>query len=137
MPFLFDTDILSAMMRREPNPAVTRRLAVSGPGEQFTSAISYAELLYGALRRDRQDLLSSIREVTREMQILPFDEAAAERFADLTASLERAGTPLDEPDLRIASIALANDLTLVSGNERHFRRVPGLTLENWLGSEAT
>ncbi|HEV8632976.1 MAG TPA: PIN domain-containing protein [Chloroflexota bacterium] len=132
MPFLFDTDIISAMMRREPNLYVTRRLASLPAEEQSTSAISYGELLYGALRRNRQDLLTSIRVITSQMPIRPFDERAAERFADLKSSLERAGTPLDEPDLRIAAIALVNGLTLVTGNERHFRRVPELAVENWL-----
>jgi tRNA(fMet)-specific endonuclease VapC len=132
VPFLFDTDIISAMMRREPNLYVTRRLASLPAEEQSTSAISYGELLYGALRRNRQDLLTSIRVITSQMPIRPFDERAAERFADLKSSLERAGTPLDEPDLRIAAIALVNGLTLVTGNERHFRRVPELAVENWL-----
>ena len=64
--------------------------------------------------------------------ILPFDEVAAETYGPVRARLEAAGTPLGEPDLRVASIALANDLTLVSGNVRHFSRVPQLRLENWL-----
>ncbi len=58
--------------------------------------------------------------------MLPFDEAAAEAYGPLRARLEAAGRPLDEPDPRIASIALARDLTLVTGNVRHFDRVPDL-----------
>jgi tRNA(fMet)-specific endonuclease VapC len=136
VPYLFDTDVVSAMMRREPNAHLTRRLARLPGQEQLTSAISYGELLYGALRRGRHDLLASIRLVTDRMVIMPFDQAAAERFAELRADLERLGTPIAEPDLRIASIAVANDLILVAGNERHFRRVPGLAVENWLLPEA-
>ena len=64
--------------------------------------------------------------------IVPFDDAAAERYGHLRASLESDGMPLAEPDLRIAAIALSRSFTLVTGNTRHFKRVPGLTLENWL-----
>ena len=64
--------------------------------------------------------------------VLPFNEAAAEIYGALRADLERIGKRLDDPDLRIASIALSRDLTLVTGNVRHFERVPGLRIENWL-----
>jgi tRNA(fMet)-specific endonuclease VapC len=64
--------------------------------------------------------------------ILPFDDTAAGVYGALRAQLERQGTPLAEPDLRIAAVALANDLILVTGNVRHFARVPGLPIENWL-----
>ena len=48
------------------------------------------------------------------------------------AYLEAQGTPIGHPDTQIAAIALANDLTVVTGNVRHFQRVPGLAVENWL-----
>jgi tRNA(fMet)-specific endonuclease VapC len=66
--------------------------------------------------------------------VLPFHEAAAHAYAEIRTELERRGTPLDEPDLRIAAIARAFDLVLVTGNERHFRRVPNLVVENWIES---
>jgi tRNA(fMet)-specific endonuclease VapC len=53
-------------------------------------------------------------------------------YGKLRARLERVGTPVSEPDLRIASIALNLQLTLVTGNVRHFSRIPGLNVENWL-----
>ena len=59
-------------------------------------------------------------------------EAVEFRLNQLRAELERQGRRLDEPDLRIASIALSRQLTVVTGNVRHFRRVPELAVENWL-----
>ena len=67
-----------------------------------------------------------------DASVLPFNEAAAEIYGALRADLERIGKRLDDPDLRIASIALSRDLTLVTGNVRYFSRVPGLRIENWL-----
>jgi tRNA(fMet)-specific endonuclease VapC len=72
------------------------------------------------------ELLESLHSV------VAFDESAAIIYGGLRADLERSGKRLDDPDLRIASIALSRDLTLVTGNVRHFERVPGLRLENWL-----
>jgi len=132
VPYLLDTDIISATLLPRPNLDVVRRLATVPPEEQFTSAITVGELIYGATRRVRKGLRERIQLVIEAVPVLPFDSAAALRFGDLKAQLERAGTPLAEPDLRIAAIALENDLVLVTGNERHFSRVPGLRLENWL-----
>ena len=61
-----------------------------------------------------------------------FDEAAAHRYGEVRAELEARGEPIGDSDTRIAAIALVHDLTLVTGNVRHFERVPGLRLVNWL-----
>ena len=132
MALLFDTDTISALIRPQPRIEVVRRFAAVPPDEQLTSAITLGELLYGARRRGSGAMLARIYALLDQLPILPFDDAAADRYGTLKADLERAGTPLAEPDLRIAAIALVNGLALVTGNERHFRRVPGLTVENWL-----
>jgi tRNA(fMet)-specific endonuclease VapC len=130
--YLFDSDVLSAVLALRPNLAVVRRLAAVPPDEQTTSAVNAGELLFGAIRRDRPGLLERVEALLDVMAVVPFDESAARVYARLRADLEAAGTPLAEPDVRIAATALAYGLTLVTGNERHFRRVPALTLENWL-----
>ena len=61
-----------------------------------------------------------------------FDEQAARAYAEIRVELEAKGQRLDDADLRIAAICLARDLTLITGNVRHFERVPGLRVENWL-----
>jgi tRNA(fMet)-specific endonuclease VapC len=133
--YCFDTDVLSAVLRREPPLSLLRRLAQIPPAEQATTTITLGELLYGAARRGSERLVERVREVlTMAAVILPFDAEAAAVYGPLRAELERQGKRLDEPDLRIASIALSRELTLVTGNVRHFRRVPGLAVENWLES---
>ncbi len=132
--YCFDTDVLSATIRREPSLPLIRRLAQVPPTDQFTTAITMGELLYGAARRDRKRLDEQVRDLLRgALTILPFDEAAAAVYGPLRAELESGGEPLAEPDLRIASIALSRKLTMVTGNIRHFARISDLTVENWLG----
>jgi tRNA(fMet)-specific endonuclease VapC len=131
--YCFDTDTLSAVIRREPPLHLIRRLAQVPPTDQATTTINLGELLYGAAKRGSGSLTDRVREVvSTATSILPFDERAAEVYGPLRAQLEREGRRLDEPDLRIASIALSRGLTVVTGNVRHFSRIPGLSVENWL-----
>lgn len=131
--YCFDTDILSATIKRDPPLSLIRRLATVPPESQFTTAITAGELYYGAAKAERDDLLERIRTIVlAAVRILPFDEGASEIYGSLRAQLERQGNTLHEADLRIASIALAAKLTVVTANTRHFGRIPGLTVENWL-----
>lgn len=110
-----------------------RKLAAVPPEDQFTTAINLGELLYGASKAGRDDLVVRINEIiTTRVNVLPFDERAAEKYGSLRAVLESEGRTLHEADLRIASIALAANLVVVTGNLRHFERIPGLIVENWL-----
>ena len=132
--FFFDTDTLSQLMKSNPSSNLLDRLTAVPQEQQFTSAITVGEMVYVAyqgLRRDHQ--LQQLNEkVWPNLRILPFDRAAGEAYGRLRAELERSGTPLAEPDLRIASIAVTHNLTVVTGNVRHFSRVPGLRVENWI-----
>lgn len=131
--YCFDTDVLSHVLRRDPPLALIRKLATVPPDQQFTTAITAGELLYGAARRGSASLADRVRElISTAVAVLPFNMAAAETYGALRSELEAAGKRLDEPDLRIASIALAGGFTLVTGNVRHFGRVPGLRVENWV-----
>lgn len=132
--YLFDTDTISHLLIKNPPSGLLKKLAAVPPDQQFTSAITVGELIYGAYRSTRPDsfLEKLDRLVWPNITILPFDEASARTYGQVRARLERAGTPVSEPDLRIASIALIRQLTLVTGNTRHFSRIPGLSIENWL-----
>lgn len=131
--YCFDTDVLSAVLRRDPPLGLVRRLARVPPADQTTTAITVGELLYGAARRGSPNLTRRVRELLESaVTIVPFDRRAAELYAELRAELEREGRRLDEPDLRIAATARSRGLTLVTGNVRHFERVPRLAVENWL-----
>lgn len=135
MRYLFDTDILSDLLRRAPSPILIRRLAMTPPDQQATSTITLGELYYGAMRLgDGGDTLRGRIDSTLlpNLAVVDFDARAARHYGTLRTDLERAGTPIGDADMRIASIALANDLTVVTANVRHFERVAGLRVENWL-----
>lgn len=131
--YCFDTDILAAALLREPPLPLMRRLARTPGDEQCTTAISVAEIAYAAARNGDAEVIGRIRElIAAASTVLPFDYEAAEVYGTVRAQLETMGTRLDEPSLRIAAIAVARDLTLVTGNARLYDRVPGLRIENWL-----
>lgn len=131
--YIFDTDVVSHVLRPRPPAHLLRRLAVVPPDAQFTTAITLGEVVFGAARAGRPELLVRARAVVLDaLTVLPFDAEAAVHYGELRAALERDGTPLAEPDLRIAAIALARGFTVVTGNVRHFERVPGLIVENWI-----
>ena len=133
--YLMDTDILSNLLKRAPSATLIARLAMVPPEQQFTSSITWGELAYGAHRvRERTRTLSEEldKRLLPNLPVLSFDLRAAQRYGELRAELERRGTPLGDADMRIAAIALARGLTVVTGNVRHFQRVPELPVENWL-----
>jgi tRNA(fMet)-specific endonuclease VapC len=132
--YLLDTDVLSNLMKRAPASSLVTRLARVRPEAQFTSSVTLGELFYGAHRSTRTSaLLERIEEtLLPELPILPYDASAARRYGELRAELERRGTPIGDADTRVAAIALSRGLAVVTGNERHFRQVPDLEVENWL-----
>lgn len=134
MTYLLDTDILSNLMKRAPSSALIARLARVPPEQQFTSSITLGELVYGSHRSSRAEALLERIESTllSDLPILPFDASAARRYGEVRAELEKRGTPIGDADMRIAAIALVRGFKVVTGNERHFRRVPGLEVENWM-----
>ena len=135
MRYLLDTNMLSGLMKTTRSAALVQRMAMTAFEDRATSTVSLAELLFGAHKAGSrsEELLQRIgRAVPADMRLYPFDREAAEEYGQLRAYLEARGAPIGHHDTQIAAIALANDLTVVTGNTRHFERVPGLNVENWL-----
>jgi len=133
--YLLDTDVLSNLLRRAPSPLLLRRVALTPAQDQATSSITLGELYYGARRlaEGGNALVERIdATLLPNLAVLPFDASAARRYGELRAELERAGTPIGDADTRIAAIATVNGMTVVTANIRHFERVQGLAVENWL-----
>jgi len=131
--YLFDTDVLSHVLKKRRAAELMTRLKLTPQAAQFTSAVNVAEIYFGVLRKEgRADLLRYYdNEIFPRLFILPFDRDSARIFGRIKADIERKGLPRFEADLQIAAVAIANNLTLVSGNIRHYTGIPGLRVENW------
>jgi tRNA(fMet)-specific endonuclease VapC len=128
--FLLDTDTISFILRGQGNAG--DRMFLHHPSKMFVSAITVAELEFGAARRKSAALKGRIDAFVKLGQVIPLDHAAAQRYGEVAAHLEQKGTPIGQFDTLIAAQALTYKLTLVTNNTKHYSRVPGLKLENWL-----
>ena len=128
--FLLDTDTSMHFMRGRPG--VLAHFAKHGPGTVFLSAISYHELLYGALHSAAvQRHLGVVAEFVAPLTVLPFTSASADHSSRVRQELAASGQAIGPLDTLIAGHALEHQLALVTENAREFSRVNGLRLENW------
>jgi tRNA(fMet)-specific endonuclease VapC len=129
--FLLDTNIC-IYIRQERPEAVLRRFRRLRPGEAALSVITYGELIHGAAKSSQRGAaLERLRELFYWLPALPLPESAAEAYGTIRAELADTGEMIGNNDLWIAAHAVASGLTLVTNNEREFRRVRGLKLQNW------
>ena len=120
MMYLLDTDIISNLMKPSPTIGLIARMAEVPVHRQFTSSITLGELIYGARRMRHRSaaLLDQIEnKLLPNLEVLPFDETAAKCYGAVRANLKVRGNPIGDADLRIASIALARDLIVVTGSK--------------------
>ncbi|MEK7475903.1 MAG: type II toxin-antitoxin system VapC family toxin [Candidatus Coatesbacteria bacterium] len=128
---LLDTDICIALIRGRSEP-VLDRLKRCPPGSLGISSISLAELWFGVSRSGESEANhASLVQFCAPLQVMPFDTAASATYGRIRAALEGRGTPVGPLDTLIAAHALSLPAVLVTNNEREFRRIPGLKLENW------
>jgi predicted nucleic acid-binding protein len=128
--YLFDTDAISELLRPRPLPRYVEWLNTLPREDQYTSAVTVGELFKGAYRsRAKERHLKNIEErVLPAVTVLPYDVATARVFGRIRAQLEEAGQILADADLQIAATALYHGLELVTGNFRHFERIPDLRI---------
>ena len=128
---LLDTDTCIHFMKGEPE--VIANFAKHGPWTVFLSAISYHELLYGALHSAAvQRHLRVVAEFIAPLTVLPFTMSSADHSSQVRQDLAATGQMIGPLDTLIAGHALEHHLTLVTGNTGEFLRVSGLRLEKWI-----
>jgi len=132
--YLFDTDAISEVLRPRPLEAYLGWLREIPRDAQFTSAVTVGELFRGAYRSAAKErhLRNIENRVLPAVTILPYDLPVARVFGQIRAELERTGNILPDADLQIAATAVYHNLELVTGNGRHFQRIPGLRLNDVL-----
>jgi tRNA(fMet)-specific endonuclease VapC len=128
--YLLDTNTASYIIKGNV-PRVRERLLKVPMSQVLISAVTEAELLFGAARkREAVRLKTAIDEFLLRVDSLPWDSNAARRYAGVRAALEIAGTPMGNLDMMIAAHALAEEAVLVT-NDRSFRRLKDLKIEDW------
>jgi len=129
--YLLDTNICIYIRQKRPEE-VLRRFRKLRPGEAALSVITYGELLYGAAKSEqRVRAIEQLHELVSVLPALSLPEAAAEAYGTIRAELELNGKMIGNNDLWIAAHALAAGLILVTNNEKEFRRVRRLKVQNW------
>ena len=131
MKYLIDTNICIYIMNKKPQ-GVIEKLKSLNIGEVGISSITVSELFYGAYRSKQiQRNLQRLNEFLVPFEIIPYDENAAQVYGEIRSQLEKEGNITGPLDLLIAACALSRDLILVTNNEREFRRIKSLNVENW------
>ncbi|VAX36985.1 VapC toxin protein [hydrothermal vent metagenome] len=134
MTYLVDTDIIIYWLKG--NSCIEQTALDVGLENISFSIISKAELFFGAYKSTYvKQNLDSISVLSQKIVLLPFDELAAEHFGRIKNFLRQAGIILADADIMIASIALANNLTLITNNTKHFSRINDLKVSNWMLKE--
>ena len=129
--YLIDTDICIYLRQKQP-PAAWARFERIEPGEGAISVITYGELAYGAYKSsDPKKRLAWLERLTGLLPVLPLPDRTGDAYGRIRSYLEAAGEVVGAHDLWIAAHALASGLVLVTNNEREYRRVKDLKIENW------
>lgn len=133
--YLLDTNICIYIRRRRPPEVLTQFLQLRA-GEAVLSVVTYGELVYGMVKLHSLPTRQSVEQLDEFVSLigvmsLPVD--AGRRYGEIRAFLEAKGQMIGGNDLWIAAHAISADLILVTNNEREFRRVPELKIENWVG----
>jgi tRNA(fMet)-specific endonuclease VapC len=130
--YLLDTNICIYIAKHNP-PAVRARFEQVSADALAMSVITLGELQYGAEKSQaRKKALAALRQLQSVIQVAPLTDAAGQHYGRVRSVLERKGQPIGNNDLWIAAHALAEDWVLVTNNEREFRRIEGLAIENWV-----
>lgn len=129
--YMLDTNAVSSALRG--TAGMDERLQRLDPAQWCISAVTRAELRYGlALRPEATQLAQYVGAFLQVTTTAPWDQAAADTHGVLRARLRLAGTPIGDFDEMIAAHALSLGAVLITDNTRHFQRVDGLVLENWI-----
>jgi tRNA(fMet)-specific endonuclease VapC len=129
--WLLDTNVISNAVRYHSGNAA-RMMRDAPDGTVGTSIVVTAELRFGYARSPSARLEQQVEALLEGLEIVGWDEPCDRVYAALRSDLERRGALIGPMDMMIAAHALALDAVLVTDNEREFRRVAGLKVENWI-----
>lgn len=126
--YLLDTNVIIEVLRGNDN--IITKIEEIGQTKCFISEITIAELFYGAVRGNNPKNFLDVERIEHEFEVLAI-RPAYRQYAEARNKLRQNGTPIDHMDLFVASVAMHNNMTLVSHNTKHFTRIEGLKLTDW------
>lgn len=131
MKYLLDTNICIYLIKGNDEKLI-KKFVKHSPIDFAISSITVSELWYGCYKSiKKEENITALTEFLQPFEIINFDEHAAETYGSIRNQLEKNGTIIGAMDMLIASIALSNNLILLTNNEKEFNRVPKLKIENW------
>lgn len=132
MKFMLDTNTCIYIIKRKP-PNVIERFRQTEISQIGISSITLSELLYGVSKSSKPDQNKiALMQFVTPLEILPYDDEAAQYYGDLRTHLEKQGTPIGSLDMLIAAHALSIACTLITNNEKEFIRIPNMKIDNWV-----
>ena len=131
MKFLLDTNICIYIIKKKPEKVIKRFLEYK-PGDIAISSITLAELNYGIEKSSKPDTNTiALKEFLQPLIIIDYLQRDAEAYGKIRMELEAKGTPIGAMDLLIAAQAVSRDLILITNNEKEFKRIKRIRIENW------
>ena len=130
--FMLDTNICIYIANHKPHQ-VKSRFERMEPGQLIMSAITYGELWYGTYKSSRRAFaVEKLNELIQGVPVQELPSTVSRVYGQIRGSLEKNGRTIGSNDLWIGAHAMALNVTLVTNNEREFRRIAGLNVENWV-----
>jgi len=126
--YLLDTCICIALLKKNQN--VIQHIREVGTHNCKISDITLAELYFGAFKSGKEKHFNDVSEISKLFDKLPIQYTR--KYGEIRWELEKQGLRIGDMDMFIAATALEENLILVTGNIKHFERVPGLAIENWM-----
>ena len=126
--YLLDTCTCIALIKKKIN--VVEHIRQVGIDECKISDITLAELYFGAFKSEKEEHFEDVVVISNLFEQYPV--GALKKYGEIRWMLEKAGTPIGDMDMFIAATAIEENLTLVTGNIKHFSRIPGIKIENWM-----
>lgn len=132
MEYMLDTNICIYIIKQKPE-SVLKKFTSLAIDDICISSITLSELIYGVQKsQHKQKNMAALEEFITPLIVAPFDDLAANTYGEVRANLEKNGTPIGSLDTMIAAHAITRNTTLVTNNEKEFKRVPKLKITNWI-----
>jgi len=130
MAYLIDTDIIIYSLKGDER--IKQWMLLNQNIPKFISVITYGELIYGARKSKHPEKnIATVNRISELFPIIDINKGIIEIFGEIKAKLEQSGNRIEDMDLLIASSAMYMNMSLVTNNKNHFKRISDLNLENW------